>query len=231
MGGAASPLSAEVLFIPNDLGGGSGGGIALRRAIKSLPRSYALFFGLVVAFCPCIPGRAEDIHATLQHAEELAKAGRADESNLLYREALQFAPQCWRAYLGMGRNYFGAGQYENAAAAFQQAVELQPSNPDFFNWLGRSYIQRQHPEKLLDLLSRANSTITNSPQAHLLLSRVYDARDETDMAKHEIDLALKIDPHCHGAHFAHGFIDWSIGDLQNAEKEFRQETSLIRTKV
>ena len=107
--------------------------------------------------------------------------------------------------IGIGRNYFTAGGYENASAAFEQAAELQPSNPELFYWLGRSYIQQQQPDKIIELLGRANSTIANSAQAHILLARAHDARDEIADAKREIALALKVDPRLHGAHFAMGY--------------------------
>ncbi|MGA9055071.1 MAG: tetratricopeptide repeat protein [Terriglobia bacterium] len=173
-----------------------------------------------------ILGRAEDIHATLERAEELAKGRKGEESTRLYRQVLRSDPQCWQAYVGIGRNHFAAGEYADAAAAFQKALEFQPSDPKLLNWLGRSYLQQHHPEKISELLSRANSTITNSALAHLLLARAYDAQDKVDEAKQEIDRALTIDPRCHGAHFAHGFIDWSTGELLNAERELRQELSL-----
>jgi tetratricopeptide (TPR) repeat protein len=179
-----------------------------------------------MAFIASMPGRADDVHATLDRADELAKSGKSEESNLLYREALKSDPECWGAYLGIGRNYFTAGKFENASAAFEQAAELQPSNPELFYWLGRSYIQQQQPDKIMELLGRANSTITNSAQAHILLARAYDARDEIDDAKREIDLALKVDPGFHGAHFAMGFIEWSLGDLASAEQELQQELRL-----
>ena len=180
----------------------------------------------MATFCLLVLGRAENTQPTLQRAEDLAKAGKRTESTLLYRQILNSVPECWQAYLGIGRNSFDGGAYDDAAVAFEKALELQPSNPELFNWLGRSYLQQQHPEKILELLSRANSTITRSALAHLLLARAYDAQDKVDEAKHEIDLALQVDPRCHGAHFAQGFIDWSTGELPNAEKELRQEVSL-----
>ena len=44
-----------------------------------------------------------------------------------------------------------------------------------------------------------------------------------DEAVHEIRQALNLDPHCHAAHFAQGFIAWSTGDVATAERELRQE--------
>lgn len=173
-----------------------------------------------------MPGRADEVRATLDRADELAKAGKRDESNPLYREVLKSAPGCWQAYLGIGRNYFAAGQYEDASAAFEKAVKLQPSNPDLFYWLGRSYIQQEQPGKVPGLLSQANPSIMNSAQAHLLLARVHDARDEVDDAKREIARALKVDSRFHGAHFAMGFIELSLGELASAQQELQEELKL-----
>jgi len=173
-----------------------------------------------------IPSRAEDLRAILARAEELAKSGKSEESINLYRKVLESDPQCWQAYVGIGRNHFAAGEYADAAVAFQKAYELRPGDPELLNWLGRSYIQQQHPERIPEMLSHATSTAANSSLAHLLLARAYDAQDKVDDAKHEIDLALEIDPRCHGARFAQGFIDWCTGELPNAERELRQELGL-----
>jgi len=105
-----------------------------------LPKAQTALLILITAIVASIPGRADDVHATLDHADELAKAGRREESNLLYREVLKSDRGCWQAYLGMGRNDFAAGEYESASVAFARAVQLQPSNPDPFYWLGRSYV-------------------------------------------------------------------------------------------
>jgi tetratricopeptide (TPR) repeat protein len=191
-----------------------------------LPKAQTVLLILITAIVASIPSRADDVHATLDRADELAKSGKPEESNRLYREALKSDPGCWGAYLGIGRNYFTVGEYENASAAFEKAVELQPSNPELFYWLGRSYIQQQQPDKIMELLGRANSTIANSAQAHILLAKAHDARDEIADAKREIALALKIDPRFHGAHFAMGFIEFSLGELASAEQELQQELRL-----
>ena len=199
----------------------------MKRASSSLPKAYTVFFAFdcsVLSFDPG-PGRRYPGYSPTRRG--LAKAGKSKESTLLYRQILNSDPRVLASLCGnRPKLTLPAVTYADAAAAFQKALEFQPSDPELFNWLGRSYLQQHHPEKIPELLSRANSTITNSALAHLLLARAYDAQDKVDEAKHEIDLALKIDPRCHGAHFAQGFIDWSTGELPNAEKELRQELSL-----
>ena len=198
----------------------------MKRASKSLSQASIVFLSLIAASCPLIQGRGQDIHATLGRAEELANSGKGEESIRLYRQVLESEPQCWQAYEGIGRNHFASGDYVDAAAAFQKAFGLQPNDQELLNWLGRTYLQQHRPEKIPELLSHANSALADSATTHLLLARAYEAQDKLEEAKHEIGLALRIDPRCHGAHFAQGFIDWSTGELSNAETELRQELGL-----
>jgi Flp pilus assembly protein TadD len=191
-----------------------------------MPKGHTVLFGLIAALSLLMLGRAEDFHAALQRAEELEKARQGKEAILIYREVLNSAPQCSQAYVGIGRSHFVAGEYAEAAASFEKALQLRPSDPEILNWLGRSYLQEKRPEKVLELVSRAGLSSGNSASIHMLLARAYDAQDKLNEATHEIQQALKLDPRCHGAHFARGFIYWSTGDLPSAENELRQEVSL-----
>src|SRR5581483_11703593 len=47
--------------------------------------------------------------------------------------------------------------------------------------------------------------------------------DKIEDARRELRRALAIDPHCHGAHFALGYIAWSLHELSSAESEFTVE--------
>jgi tetratricopeptide (TPR) repeat protein len=195
-------------------------------ASSSLREACVVLVGLMAALCPLIQGRGQDMRATLQRAEELAQTGKREESIRLFRQMLQSEPQCWQAYVGIGRNHFAAGEYVDAAAAFQKAFELQPSDQELLNWLSRTYLLQHKPEKIAELLSHANSALADSATTHLLLARAYEAQDKLEEARREIGVALRIDPRCHGAHFAQGFIDWSTGELSNAETELRHELDL-----
>jgi tetratricopeptide (TPR) repeat protein len=198
----------------------------LKRVNSVFPEAFVVFFSLIATSFPLIPGRAEDNPAILARAEELAKGGKGEESTRLYRQALSADPQCWQAYAGIGRNHFAAGEYADAAADFRKALEFHPNDLELINWASRTFLRQQHPEKIPELLSHDNLTVANSALAHLLLARAYDAEENEDQATHEIGLALEIDPRCHGAHFAQGFMDWRAGDLPNAEKKLQEELSL-----
>lgn len=199
-----------------------------QHAFKAVPmlKSHTVLFCLFALCSPSVLVRAEDTLVVLQSAPGQKKSGQGAESKSSCREVLNSAPQSWQDQTEMGRCHFVAGEYTEAAGSFEKAVQLRPNDAEILSWLGRSYLQDRHPEKVFELMSRATPTTVNSAVAHMLLARAYDTQDKLNEARQEIQQALEIDPHCRGAHFALGFIAWTIRDLQTAEKEFRQELNL-----
>ena len=166
------------------------------------------------------------MQAALRRAQELEKAGRSSEAIQTYRQVLDSDPKCLRALVGLGRSYYVSGEFAQASANFEKGLQLRPADPEILNWLGRSYLRERRPEKVLELLSREGSSSSNSASIHMLRARAYDAQDKLEEAIQEIQRALELDPHFHGAHFALGFIAWSTGNMASAEKELQQELRL-----
>ncbi len=191
-----------------------------------MARMHTGLFVLMAVFSSLLWGRVEDTRAALRRAQELEKAGQSRESIPIYLGVLHADPQCPEADVGLGRSYYALGEYAQAVAGFEAGLRLRPGDPEILIWLGRSYLQEKQPEKVLELVSREGPSSGNYPSIHLLLARAYDVQDKLDEAIREIQQALKLDPHCHGAHFAQGFIAWGTGDLVTAEREFRQEMDL-----
>ena len=130
--------------------------------------------------------------------------------------------------MGLGRSYYALGESRRRKKArFSRALELRRADPQVIKgWLGRSYLQENKPEKVLELVGSGGAGGGNTASIDLLRARAYEAQDKLDEARGEIDQALKLDPRCHGAHFARGFIAWSTDDLEGAERDFRQELDL-----
>lgn len=186
---------------------------------------------LIILFClagvlSTVPSRGANARDDLQRGEQLEKAGQTEASIAAYLKAVSADPASAQAYAGLGRGYFRSGKYAEAAASLEKGFQLKPDDLDLLNWLGRCYLQDHRSEKIFELVSRASSPAAHSAKAHLLLARAYEAQEKLKEARQEIHEALTLDPFCRGAHFAEGFIDWSIGDPSGALKELRQEVAL-----
>lgn len=186
---------------------------------------------LIIFFCmagvlSAGPARSGNARDDLERGRQLEETGQIEASISTYREAVNADPASAEPYAGMGRGYFRLGKYPEAAASFEKSFQLKPDDTGILNWLGRCYLLEHRPEEVFGLVRRAGSHAGASAKAHLLLARAYDAQDKLQEARQEIRAALKLDPHCPGAHFAEGFIDWSMGDSSSAVKELEQEVAL-----
>jgi len=191
-----------------------------------MAKLHTVVFSLVAVSCLSILGSAIDTSPALRRAQGLEKDGQSKESISAYLAVLRSNPKCLEADLGLGRVYYAQGEYAQAEASFQSALQFQSSDPAILNWLGRCYLQERQPQKVLDMVTHAGSNNTNSAMIHLLLGRAYDAQDRLDDAARELQQALKLDARCHGAHFAQGFMALSTGNMARAVEEFRQELGL-----
>jgi Flp pilus assembly protein TadD len=171
----------------------------------------------------CLGGGAQ---TELRRAQDLETAGHYDQAMAVYRAVLQSEPQSLPANLGLGRACFYSRQYSEAADRFGQALKLSPGNAGVVEWLARSYLGNMEPQKAIDLIHQEDAIAGHFAWAHLLLAHAFDAQDKLDDARNELARALALDPHCHGAHFALGFIAWTIRDLETAEKELTLELAL-----
>jgi len=76
--------------------------------------------------------------ADLASPAELLLVGRVDDAIQLLKDRLQAAPNDAQAYNLLTRTYFYMGRWDEAAAAAERAVALEPSSSDYQLWLGRA---------------------------------------------------------------------------------------------
>ena len=188
-----------------------------------IPRAF-----WIIAAALCFPPsliHGFDPENALQHAQAKERAGQLEEAIEAYQKIVSEDPQSVQAQSGLGRVYYRSGRFHEAAARFERALEIQPGEPETQRWLAMCYLRAKEPQKVIALL--ANQGQDKDPVwVHMLRARAYDAQDQTDQAIAELDRALALEPRLPEAHFAIGFIKWSIGNLAAAEKEFREELSI-----
>ncbi|HVP52028.1 MAG TPA: tetratricopeptide repeat protein [Terriglobales bacterium] len=69
---------------------------------------------------------------------ELLSLGRVDDAIRLLTDRVRVAPNDAQAYNLLTRTYFYMGRWDDAAAAAERAVALEPSAADYQWWLGRA---------------------------------------------------------------------------------------------
>jgi len=69
---------------------------------------------------------------------ELLSAGRVDDALRVLRDRVQTAPNDAQAFNLLTRTYFYMGRWDEAAAAAEHAVAVEPSVSDYQLWLGRA---------------------------------------------------------------------------------------------
>jgi len=92
-------------------------------------RVLALVFGVLTA----VSAAAEPASPA-----DLLSVGRVDDALRALHDRVQAAPNDAQAYNLLTRTYFYMGRWEEAAAAAERTVALEPSASDYQLWLGRA---------------------------------------------------------------------------------------------
>jgi tetratricopeptide (TPR) repeat protein len=188
-----------------------------------IPGAFWIITVLLCLPCSAILGLAPE--NALQRAQSKERSGKLQEAIAAYQKIVVKEPHSVEAQAGLGRVYYRSGQFHEAASSFERALDIQPGAPEILRWLGKCYLRENEPQKVIALFPERGEG-QDPVWIHMLRARAYDAQDLTKQAIAELERALALQPRLPEAHFAIGFIKWSIGDLAGAEKEFRDELAI-----
>jgi tetratricopeptide (TPR) repeat protein len=71
-----------------------------------------------------------------------AKLGRGQESEVMFKKALELRPDYAEAYFNLGVLYAKTGQYENTVESLKQAIHFKPSYSNARYHLALAYLAR-----------------------------------------------------------------------------------------
>jgi tetratricopeptide (TPR) repeat protein/predicted Ser/Thr protein kinase len=101
----------------------------------------------------------------------------------------------WTAgYSGLGVIYHMSGKYEEAAAAFRKALELDPERAATHRRLGEAYLQTDEVDSALVVLTRAVELDPESALCQWYLSIAHAQKGQHDEAVAAIATAIQLDP-------------------------------------
>jgi tetratricopeptide (TPR) repeat protein len=95
-----------------------------------------------------------------EEAERLFGAKRYQDAIEEYKLAIAEKSENWQAYLGLGDAYYMMGEYQLAAAYFEESVAIQPHAPTY-RYLGDSYLRMGQLNKAIETYQRSVDTDQN----------------------------------------------------------------------
>src|SRR5581483_183556 len=98
----------------------------------------------------------------LQAGNTLYSQKNYDQAIRYYQAAVQFNPNSWQAYQGMGGCYYAKGDNANALTNYQKSLDLNPNNPQVSQFV--TYLKSQSAAPPLPGGS-STATVSSKPAA------------------------------------------------------------------
>nr|MBL0712882.1 tetratricopeptide repeat protein [Desulfobacterales bacterium] len=126
--------------------------------------------------------------------------------------------------LSQGIEHYQNGRYNEAAAAFKQAVSLAPASPYAHNaadYLAMSYLQQGRSDKAVEAYETGIRLDPTSDTFHVKLGKLHFAENRYQEARLSYEKAVSLNPSA-GNRFSLGQAYLQLDEFNRAEKEFRQ---------
>lgn len=116
----------------------------------------------------------------------------------LYLKAAAKDPSCGKAYSRLGVIYLKTDKnYEDAEAAFKQALKLDPKNGYILNNLGLVYHNQEKYDKAIDYFEQSIKADNNQASRYANLGIVYFDKRQFVKAEKSLKKAVSLDPDNH----------------------------------
>ncbi len=163
---------------------------------------------------------------SLGHFENLIRKEKFDEVEPLLRGYLAEHSNSPKAWYFLGYVLFRRRQVGDSVNALAKSLDLDASNPQAHNLLGRCLTIVGRYEMAEKEFIEAIRLAPHVAEAHYNLGRVASIRDDFHRAKAEFDLALRIDPDYMEAYNARGFAAEALGDDASALADYNKAVHL-----
>jgi Flp pilus assembly protein TadD len=157
------------------------------------------------------------------------RAGRLQEAEALYREALEACADNFDALHLLGILYLQNGESARAAESIEQAIEIAPGNYFAYSNLGLAYQALNRLDKAEAALRRAIVLQPDWDTAHNNLGTLMQASGRLDEAKACFAKALQLNPSSTEALNNLGNVCREDGQFADAEKFYRDALTLDST--
>jgi tetratricopeptide (TPR) repeat protein len=177
--------------------------------------------------------RAAHMDATEEHlfdwGNNLVQLRAFEQAGQVFTAAIARHPKSARLHVGLGIAQYSRGQYEDAVASFCQAVDLAPSDPRAYQFLGEMYgVAPELAPEITKRLARFVDARPRNALAHLyyalsLWKGLPGGAEPADMRRVEALLrrAIALDPK-----LSKGFLE--LGILLSEQQRYKEAVQELR---
>jgi tetratricopeptide (TPR) repeat protein len=160
-------------------------------------------------------------------ADMLRSAGRYEEAEPLYATLIAQDASDWRLYFSRGVTRERLGRWPEAEADFQEALRLEPDQPDTLNYLGYAWVDRgERIEEALEMIQRALAQRPRSGAIVDSLGWAYYRLGRYENARDILELAAALSPDNAEVNDHLGDLYWRLGRRVEARLQWRRALSL-----
>ena len=135
-----------------------------------------------------------DKEAASSLAGDYLQISRPDLALQLTQKLLAAGSKSAQTYYFDGLAQSGMSHQKEALADFEQAANLEPTNPGVLGTLTSMYLQEKRPQDAERIAKRAVTFNKNDKNAYLAYGQVLAAEGKFDEARQQLENAVKIDP-------------------------------------
>jgi tetratricopeptide (TPR) repeat protein len=167
--------------------------------------------------------RLDPNSAALQHnlGNALRVLERFVEAKGAYLEALRLNPNLGVANGHLGLVLKAEGQLTDALVWLNKAIELEPENADFWQWLAELYDEMEEPAESIPRWERVIGLDSDRAPARLSLGWALQEEGRLAEANKQFDTAIQLQPEYPAAYLNRGGLQEELGNLAEAEEAFR----------
>jgi len=183
-------------------------------------------FVTVATSCYRVPGYAD---AKLLQAAQSGEHGDVSSCIKQATEVIDNCPPHALAHAIRGTAHRKSGEYSQAIADLDRAIELNPKLADAYTQRAYAYNQRKldvSPQQILDDLNRAIELDSTSALAYILRGTLLEALNDHDAAICDYNHALRHNPRSFTALAYRARSKISIGKLDDARRDIQKALDL-----
>ena len=158
--------------------------------------------------------------------EALDGLGRTVEAVVEFEAAVKMAPQEPNVHFGLGYLYWKQHKYDEAKAALEVELSIDPANAQALAYLGDIELKRNAPEKALLLLNKAIHLRNDMRIAYVDIGAILSEQKKYREALVALLRAERLDPAQPDAHYRLARLYRAMGNVVAAEREFARVSEL-----